>query len=31
MALMFLLVLWQWRMLRGTSFQTITGKGYSPR
>jgi iron(III) transport system permease protein len=31
MALMFLLVLWQWRLLRGKSFQTVTGKGYSPR
>ncbi|TPQ29185.1 ABC transporter permease [Bradyrhizobium guangdongense] len=31
MALMFLLVFWQWRMLRGRSFQTVTGKGYSPR
>ncbi len=31
MGLMFLLVIWQWRLLRGRSFQTITGKGYSPR
>ena len=31
MGLMFLLVIWQWRLLRGKSFQTITGKGYSPR
>jgi iron(III) transport system permease protein len=31
MALMFLLVIWQWRLLRGKSFQTVTGKGYSPR
>lgn len=31
MALMFLLVLWQWRLLRGKSFQTVTGKGYAPR
>lgn len=31
MGLMFLLVLWQWRLLRGKSFQTVTGKGYSPR
>jgi iron(III) transport system permease protein len=31
MAMMFLLVLWQWRLLRGKSFQTVTGKGYSPR
>ncbi|MCA1454672.1 iron ABC transporter permease [Bradyrhizobium sp. BRP22] len=30
MALMFLVVLLQRRMLRGRSFQTITGKGYSP-
>lgn len=31
MGVMFLLVIWQWRLLRGKSFQTITGKGYSPR
>jgi iron(III) transport system permease protein len=31
MALMFLLVIWQWRLLRGKSFQTISGKGYSPK
>jgi len=31
MGLMFLLVIWQWRLLRGRSFQTVTGKGYSPR
>ena len=31
MALMFLLVFWQWRLLWGRSFQTVTGKGYSPR
>ncbi|MBR0858082.1 ABC transporter permease [Bradyrhizobium liaoningense] len=31
MALMFLLVIWQWHLLRGRSFQTVTGKGYSPR
>lgn len=31
MGLMFLLVIWQWRLLRGKSFQTISGKGYSPR
>ena len=31
MAMMFLLVLWQWRLLRGKSFQTVTGKGYAPR
>ena len=30
MALMFLLVIWQWRLLRGNAFQTVTGKGYSP-
>ena len=30
MALMFLLVLLQWRLLRGRSFHTVTGKGYSP-
>ncbi|WFU34417.1 iron ABC transporter permease [Bradyrhizobium brasilense] len=30
MALLFLIVLVQGRMLRGRSFQTITGKGYSP-
>ncbi|MDB5568914.1 MAG: ABC-type Fe3+ transport system, permease component [Hyphomicrobiales bacterium] len=30
LALMFLLVIWQWRMLRGRSFSTVTGKGYSP-
>ena len=27
---MFLLVIWQWRILRGRSFATVTGKGYSP-
>jgi iron(III) transport system permease protein len=31
MAMMFLLVIWQWRLLRGKSFQTVTGKGYAPR
>jgi iron(III) transport system permease protein len=31
MAMMFLLVLWQWRLLRGRSFQTVTGKGFAPR
>jgi iron(III) transport system permease protein len=31
MAVMFLLVLWQWRLLRDKSFQTVTGKGYAPR
>lgn len=30
MVLMFLLVVWQWRMLAGRSFSTVTGKGYSP-
>jgi iron(III) transport system permease protein len=30
MALLFLIVLLQWRILRGRSFQTVTGKGYSP-
>jgi iron(III) transport system permease protein len=30
MALLFLIVLLQWRVLRGRSFQTVTGKGYSP-
>lgn len=30
-ALMFLLVAWQWRLLRGRRFETVTGKGYSPR
>ena len=30
MALMFLIILMQWRVLRGRSFQTVTGKGYSP-
>ncbi len=30
MALMFLLVFWQSRMLGGRSFSTVTGKGYSP-
>jgi iron(III) transport system permease protein len=30
MALMFLIILLQWSMLRGRSFQTVTGKGYSP-
>ncbi len=30
LALMFLIVLLQWRILRGRSFQTVTGKGYSP-
>lgn len=30
MALLFLIVLLQWRILRGRSFETVTGKGYSP-
>jgi iron(III) transport system permease protein len=30
MVLMFALVLWQWRLLGGRSFHTVTGKGYSP-
>lgn len=30
LALMFLLVLWQWSVLRGRSFHTVTGKGYRP-
>jgi iron(III) transport system permease protein len=30
MLLMFLLVIWQWRLLGGRAFQTVTGKGYSP-
>jgi iron(III) transport system permease protein len=30
MALMFLIVLLQWRLLRGRSFVTVSGKGYSP-
>ncbi|PKU22520.1 ABC transporter permease [Telmatospirillum siberiense] len=29
--LMFLLVLVQWRILKGRRFQTVTGKGYTPR
>ena len=31
MALMFVLVGWQWRLLGGRSFFTVTGKGYTPR
>ncbi len=31
LAMMLLLVLWQWRVLGGRSFQTVTGKGYAPR
>ncbi|MFI5013957.1 MAG: ABC transporter permease [Hyphomicrobiales bacterium] len=30
MMLMFILVFMQWRILRGRSFQTVTGKGYAP-
>jgi iron(III) transport system permease protein len=30
MALLFLIVLLQWRLLRGRSFVTVSGKGYSP-
>lgn len=30
MVLMFLLVVWQWKVLGGRSFSTVTGKGYSP-
>jgi iron(III) transport system permease protein len=30
LALMCLLVLWQWWVLRGRSFQTVTGKGFRP-
>ncbi len=30
MAMMFLLVLWQWRLIGNRSFQTVTGKGYRP-
>jgi iron(III) transport system permease protein len=31
MVLMFLLVAWQWTLLGGRSFFTVTGKGYRPR
>lgn len=31
MVLMFALVAWQWRLLGGRSFFTVTGKGYMPR
>jgi iron(III) transport system permease protein len=31
MVLMFGLVAWQWRLLGGRSFFTVTGKGYAPR
>jgi iron(III) transport system permease protein len=30
MTLLFLIVLLQWRLLRGRSFTTVSGKGYSP-
>ncbi len=30
MALLFLIVLLQWKLLRGRSFVTVSGKGYSP-
>src|SRR6202035_5137667 len=30
MALMFIIIRLQWYVLRGRSFQTVTGKGYSP-
>jgi iron(III) transport system permease protein len=30
LALMFLLVFWQWSVLRGRYFHTVTGKGYAP-
>jgi iron(III) transport system permease protein len=30
MLLMFALVIWQWQILRGRNFTTVTGKGYSP-
>lgn len=30
MIIMFVLVVVQWRLLRGRSFQTVTGKGYAP-
>ena len=31
MLIMFALVFWQWRLLRGRTFQTVTGKAYSPK
>jgi iron(III) transport system permease protein len=31
LAMMLILVLLQWRLLGGRSFQTVTGKGYTPR
>jgi iron(III) transport system permease protein len=30
LGLMLLLVVWQWTVLRGRSFQTVTGKGFNP-
>jgi len=30
LAVMFLLVVWQWRLLQGRTFHTVTGKGYAP-
>ncbi len=30
MVLMFVLVVWQWWLLKGRTFTTVTGKGYSP-
>jgi iron(III) transport system permease protein len=30
MALMFVLILWQWRVLGNRRFDTVTGKGYAP-
>lgn len=30
MGLMFVLVIWQWRILGGRSYHTVTGKGYAP-
>ena len=30
LAMMFLLVIWQWRLIGTRSFQTVTGKGYRP-
>jgi len=30
LALMFMLVAFQWRLLKGKSFQTVTGRGFSP-
>ena len=30
LGLMLMLVVWQWAVLRGKSFQTVTGKGFNP-